>query len=125
VSPEEDAEWVDSADRKLAVRALDEHLDEERITSDEHARRRELARKAQIRGELRVLFEDLPPPHPMLGESPVPVVGTPGSGRAMMLTSGGVIVVVAIAAGWWLPALIFAALLVLVGILTTVGRLDR
>jgi Flp pilus assembly protein TadB len=125
VNPEEDAEWVDSADRKVAVRALGEHLDWERITTAEHARRRELVRKAQTRGELRVLFEGLPPPHPMLGESPVPVAGAPSSGRAMMLTSGGVIVIVAIAAGWWLPALIFAAVLVLVGILTTVGRLDR
>jgi Flp pilus assembly protein TadB len=125
VNPEEDAEWVDSADRKIAVRALAEHLDEERITAEEHTRRRELVRKARNRGDLRALFADLPPPHPMLGESPVPVVGSPSSGRAMMLTSGAVIVVVAVAAGWWLPALIFAAVLVLAGILTTVGRLDR
>lgn len=126
---EENAVWVDSADRKVAMRALAEHRAEEHLSAAEHDRRRDLAQQVQTRGELRELFADLPAPHPLIGEVPV---GGPawvanaaraGGGAGLLLITGGVIVLAAILAGWWVPALLFACLLAVATIfMTTVGQ---
>jgi Flp pilus assembly protein TadB len=119
---EEDSLWVDSADRKVAMRALDEHRAEEHLTDNEHERRRGLAKQAQTRGDLRALFADLPAPHPLIGEPDVVGAARSGSGAGLLLTTGGVILLAAIVARWWVPALLFASLLVVATILVTVRR---
>lgn len=126
---EENAVWVDSADRKVAIRALDEHRAEEHLSAAEHDRRRDLARQAQTRGELRALFADLPAPHPLIGEVPaagpawIANAARAGGGAGLLLLTGGVIVVAAVLAGWWVPALLFACVLAVSTIfVTTVGQ---
>lgn len=121
-APDEDAVWADSADRKIAIRALDEHRDEEHLSTAEHDRRRTIAQHAQTLGELRALFTDLPAPHPMLGETAtdgtwITAAARAGGGAGLMLITGGVIVLAAVLAGWWLPAVLFACVLVV----STVG----
>jgi hypothetical protein len=119
---DEDAAWVDSADRKIAIRALAEHRAEEHLSAAEHDRRRDLAQRARTHGELLALFADLPAPHPLLGEA---VMGGPawvanaaraGGGAGLLLITGGIIVLAAILAGWWVPAILFACLLVVAAI---------
>ena len=121
--------WVDSADRKVALRALDEHRDSEHLTTAEHDRRRDLVRDARTRADLRALFADLPSPHPLMGEERDGWEATPGSrpeaatpegrsnGTGLVLGSGGVIVLGALVAGWWVPAIILACLVVVVTVL--------
>lgn len=121
--------WVDSADRKVALRALDEHHDSEHLTTAEHDRRRDLVRDARTRADLRALFADLPSPHPLMGEERDGWEATPGSrpeattpegrsnGTGLVLGSGGVIVLGALVAGWWVPAIILACLVVVVTVL--------
>ncbi|MFL6126662.1 DUF1707 domain-containing protein [Actinophytocola sp.] len=119
---DEDAAWVDSTDRKTAIRALAEHRAEEHLSPAEHDRRRDLAQRARTVGDLRALFADLPAPHPLLGEA---VIGGPawvanaaraGGGAGLLLVTGGVIVLAALLAGWWVPALLFGCLLVVAAI---------
>src|ERR1044071_10367959 len=114
---DDDELWVDSADRKVALRALAEHRDERHLTEPEFDRRAELLRTAGNRAELRALFTDLPPPHPLLDgdtgtNGPLVPGATPrfhrhqqgpttSGERAVLLGTGGVIVVVALLAGWW------------------------
>lgn len=125
--PDEDTLWVDSADRKTAIRALAEHRAEDHLTTAEHDRRLELARKAQTRGELKALFTDLPAPHPLIGDGStggvtwVANLARAGNGAGLMLVTGGLIALAAVLAGWWIPALIFACLLVVAGVFATVG----
>jgi hypothetical protein len=119
---EEESLWVDSADRKVALRALEEHRAEEHLTDDEHERRRDLAKQAQTRGDLRALFADLPAPHPLIGEPVAVGAAGSGSGAGLLLTTGGIIVLAAVVAGWWVPALLFATLLVVATVLVTVRR---
>jgi hypothetical protein len=126
---DDDELWVDSADRKVALRALGEHHEQEHLTTDEHDRRRELVRDARTRGDLRALFADLPSPHPLMGEERDAWEATPGSrpaastpegrsnGTGLVLGSGGVIVLGALVAGWWVPAIILACLVVVVTVL--------
>jgi hypothetical protein len=126
---EDDELWVDSADRKVALRALAEHREQEHLTTDEHDRRRELVRTAQTRADLRALFADLPSPHPLMGEERDAWEATPGSrpaattpegrsnGTGLVLGSGGVIVLGALVAGWWVPAIILGCLVVVVTVL--------
>lgn len=116
----DDEAWVDSADRTVVRRALAEHRDQARLSDVEHDRRHELVGAARTRGELRSLFDDLPPPHPILGAQ-VPTAPRL-SGFATIMLSGGVIVVLAILAGWLAPALMFAGLLALVGVAGVVAR---
>jgi hypothetical protein len=119
----EDSQWVDSADRRIAIRALGEHRHEERLTDSEHDRRRDLAQQAQTRGELHALFTDLPAPHPLIGEPPS---ATPirwyNSGAGLFLLTGSVIALAAILAGWWVPALLFGVLLVVATVLVATTR---
>lgn len=127
----EDDIWADSADRKVTLRALDEHRAEEHLSSAEHGRRSDLARQAQTRGELRALFADLPAPHPLI-EDDAPWAGggsswlagalRVGGGAGLLLLTGGVVVVAAALAGWWVPAIIFACLLVVATVFVAFGR---
>ncbi len=116
-APDEDAGWADSADRRIAIRALAEHRAEEHLSTTEHDRRRDLAQHARTLGELRALFADLPAPHPMLGETATDgtwfaAAARAGGGAGLLLITGGVIVLAAILAGWWIPAVLFACVLV-------------
>lgn len=126
--------WVDSADRRVALRALTEHRDEQRLTGVEFDRRAELLRTAGNRADLRALFADLPPPHPQLdGDAGTEVGLVPGGARFsrheqgpttrgelwVLLGTGGVIVVGALVAGWWLTAVVLACFVVLVTLLLT------
>lgn len=99
--------WVDSADRKLALRALAEHHAESHLTDAEHERRAAAARSARNRADLHTLFADLPPPHPQLDDD-TPVTGAPRSGLGLALGAGGVIVIGALIAQWWIPAVLLA-----------------
>jgi len=126
---DDDELWVDSADRKVALRALSEHRDEAHLTTAEHDRRRDLVRDAQTRADLRALFDDLPSPHPLIGEerdgweatpSSRPMASTPAgrsNGTGIVLGSGGLIVLASLVAGWWVPAIILACLVVVVTVL--------
>jgi hypothetical protein len=125
----DDSAWADSADRKIALRALDEHRAEEHLSPAEHDRRRGLAQQARTVGDLRALFADLPAPHPLLG-GVVPVGGTwlvnaarARGGAGLLLLTGGLIVLAAVLAGWWIPALLFTCLLLVAAVFATVtGR---
>lgn len=126
-APDEDAVWADSADRKIAIRALAEHRAEEHLSTTEHDRRRVLAQHARTVGELRSLFRDLPAPHPMLGETAtdgtwLTAAARAGGGAGLLLISGGIIVLAAILAGWWLPAVLFACVLVVATVGMAVTR---
>ncbi|TDV55269.1 DUF1707 SHOCT-like domain-containing protein [Actinophytocola oryzae] len=126
-APEEDAAWADSADRKIAVRALAEHHAEEHLSSAEHDRRRDLAQHAKTLGELRALFDDLPAPHPLIGETAADgtwfaSAARAGGGAGLLLITGSVIVLAAILAGWWVPAILFACLLVVATVWTALAR---
>jgi uncharacterized protein DUF1707 len=129
---DDDELWVDSADRKVALRALAEHRDEAHLTTTEHDRRRDLVQNAQTRADLRALFADLPSPHPLIGEERDGWEATPGSrpgnttpaGRSnslgLVLGSGGLIVLGALVAGWWIPAILLTCVVVVVTILVAV-----
>jgi Flp pilus assembly protein TadB len=126
-APEEDAVWADSADRKIAIRALAEHRAEEHLSTVEHDRRRDLARQARTLGELRALFDDLPAPHPILGETATDgtwftSAARAGGGAGLLLITGGIIVLAAILAGWWLPAVLFACVLVVATVWMALAR---
>ncbi len=126
---DDDDLWVDSADRKVALRALAEHRDAERLTTAEHDRRQELVQGARTRADLRALFADLPSPHPLIGEERDGWEATPGSrpsadtpdgrsnGTGVVLGSGGVVVLGALVAGWWVPAILLACVVVVVTVL--------
>src|SRR5262245_56908498 len=102
---EEDTAWADSADRKIAIRAIAAQRVEEHLSTPEHDRRRDLAQHARTVGELRELFIDLPAPHPMLGETStdgtwLTAAARAGGGAGLLLITGGIIVLAAILAGW-------------------------
>lgn len=125
----EDNLWADSADRKVAIRALAEHRAEEHLTPAEHDLRRDAAQRAKTVGELRALFTDLPAPHPLIGETTATGGGAwaaslarAGGGAGLILSTGGVIVLAALLAGWWVPALLFACLLIVAAVLVAAGR---
>ena len=129
---DDDELWVDSADRKVALRALAEHRDEAHLTTTEHDRRRDLVQNAQTRADLRALFADLPSPHPLIGEERDGWEATPGSrpagttpagrsnGLGVVLGSGGLIVLGALVAGWWIPAILLTCVVVVVAVLVAV-----
>ena len=126
---DDDELWVDSADRKVALRALAEHRDEAHLTATEHDRRQQLVRDAQTRADLRALFADLPSPHPLIGEERDGWEATAGSrpeavtpagrsnGTGLVLGTGGLVVLGALLAGWWIPAILLACVVVVVTVL--------
>ncbi len=132
---DDDELWVDSADRKVALRALTEHHDEQHLSTPEFDRRAELLRTASNRADLRALFADLPPPHPQLDgddgtNAPLVPGGAPRFQRHqqgpttrgelwVLLGSGAVVVVGALVAGWWVSAVVLACFVVLVTLVLT------
>lgn len=110
----DESPWADSADRRIAHRALDEHRHEGRLTVDEHGRRHTLARQARTHADLHALFTDLPPPHPMIGEPPLPEPPPTSAGTGTILLTAVPVILGAVAAGWWAPALLFAIVLTVV-----------
>ncbi|MDQ3790836.1 MAG: DUF1707 domain-containing protein [Actinomycetota bacterium] len=126
---DDDDLWVDSADRKVALRALAEHRDAEHLTTAEHDRRHDLVQNARTRADLRAVFADLPSPHPLIGEERDAWEATPGSrpeadtpdgasnGTGLVLGSGGVVVLGALVAGWWIPAILLGCVVVVVTVL--------
>jgi hypothetical protein len=134
---DDDELWVDSADRKVALRALAEHHDEAHLTEAEHERRAGLVHGAKNRADLHALFADLPPPHPLLDEpdptdptnGPFVRGGAPRFSRYqqaptrsgdlwVVLGSGGLIVVGALLAQWWVPAIVLAVVVGVVAVFT-------
>jgi hypothetical protein len=55
---------IGTAERESAVKMLSEHMSEGRLTLEEYEQRMAAALEARTRGELRVLFADLPGPYP-------------------------------------------------------------
>lgn len=108
---------VGDADRQAALQALGAHLEAGRLDIDEYGDRSACAAVAVRRAELAALFDDLPAPHPVLPERPVPSVPAPApapvpverhrhdrapAGQALMV---GLVLVMVIA----LPGLLVAA----------------
>jgi len=57
---------IGNTERTAAMKALDEHLAEGRLTVQEYADRSAAAANAVVAADLAALFTDLPEPHPQL-----------------------------------------------------------
>lgn len=68
--PTSDGLRIGDTERENAIAALGEHLSSGRLTIDEYGERSARATQAVVKGDLRVLFADLPLPHPDLGDEP-------------------------------------------------------
>lgn len=77
--PEQTRLRLSDAEREEAARLLGEHYAAGRLTADEHAERLEAAYAARTRGELPVLFADLPGGSPWTPSAPR--VARAGSGH--------------------------------------------
>jgi hypothetical protein len=55
---------IGTAERESAVKILSDHLADGRLSLEEYEERMSAALEAKTRGELRVLFSDLPGPYP-------------------------------------------------------------
>ena len=66
---------IGDTEREAALKALGEHLSAGRIDIDEYGDRSAQVTAARTRGDLRGLFTDLPEPHPVLGDTEVPLAG--------------------------------------------------
>jgi hypothetical protein len=121
---------IGTSERELAINALADHLSAGRLELTEYEQRCGFAAAARTRGELLVLFDDLPAPHPTLGQPAVPTtepnaaltVGNPGPGRPNRALWGfvgtvvaGVLVVTVITKLWWtlLPVLVLVLIFVM------------
>jgi hypothetical protein len=62
---------IGTQEREDAVRVLGDHFAAGRLPMDEYEQRVTAALEAQTRGDLRTLFDDLPPPHPPFMSPPV------------------------------------------------------
>jgi hypothetical protein len=62
---------ISDHDREAALEALGEHMSVGRIDLDEYGDRSAKVTAVKTRGELAEIFEDLPQPHPKLGDEPV------------------------------------------------------
>jgi hypothetical protein len=123
---------IGSTERERAVAALAEHLSEGRLEVSEYDQRCGLAAAARTRGELELIFRDLPEPHPTFAaNAPERVdaehealVEVPVNAKQNKLLIGGLVafavvavtVVAAITGTWWAlaPMLIAIALFALV-----------
>lgn len=76
-APDPAALRIGDTERNAAVNALGEHMSTGRLDLDEFGTRSAKASSARTVGELRVLFADLPAPHPPL---PGAVPGQPAAG---------------------------------------------
>lgn len=55
---------IGTAERESAVKILSDHMAEGRLSLEEYEERMSAALEAKVRGDLRVLFTDLPAPYP-------------------------------------------------------------
>jgi hypothetical protein len=55
---------IGTAERESAVKILSDHMADGRLSLEEYEERMSAALEAKTRGELRVLFRDLPAPYP-------------------------------------------------------------
>lgn len=62
---------VGTSEREAAVRILGDHFAEGRLGVEEYEERAGAAVEARTRGDLRLLFRDLPPPYPAFMVPPV------------------------------------------------------
>ncbi|MFD8499671.1 DUF1707 domain-containing protein [Amycolatopsis sp. NPDC059657] len=68
---------ISDPEREAALQALGEHMSVGRIDLDEYGERSAQVTTAKTRGDLAAIFEDLPQPHPRLGEQqPAPSSAT-------------------------------------------------
>ncbi|RZQ60300.1 DUF1707 domain-containing protein [Amycolatopsis suaedae] len=74
-----DSTRLSTADREDAVSVLGGHFAEGRLTADEYEERVTATLAAKTRGELRALFVDLPPPHPVALGTHVPAPPPPAA----------------------------------------------
>jgi hypothetical protein len=122
---------IGTSEREEAVRALSEHLSEGRLDVAEYDQRCGLVVAAKTRGELAMIFDDLPEPNPMRQQAakpPAPVQSTPliekekkSRTTAMVVgfvvfAVGAIVTVTAILGEWWalIPALLIVAVLAMV-----------
>ena len=69
--PGGDALRIGTAEREDAMRVLGEHFGAGRLQMDEYEQRVDAVANSVTRGDLRVLFADLPPPYPPFMAPPV------------------------------------------------------
>lgn len=132
MTPSEGNVRIGTSEREEAVRALAEHMSEGRLDVQEYDQRCALAAAAKTRGELAVIFEDLPEPNPVLPRTPppppppptqslihpdAPVVTKEGHTKAIIIgfvvfSVAAIVTVTALLGAWW--ALIPAFLIVVV-----------
>jgi hypothetical protein len=82
---------IGTAEREAAMTILGEHLAKGRLELAEYEERVTAAIRARTRGDLRPLFEDLPPPYPtfLLAPAPLrPAAGLPEELRAALTAEG-------------------------------------
>jgi hypothetical protein len=98
---------IGNTERTAAMKALDEHLAEGRLTVQEYADRTAAAANAIVAADLAALFTDLPEPHPqLLGTRPAPQsrathsaeVSASGKGGALAYWAGALVPVAVILA---------------------------
>lgn len=68
---------IGTAEREAAVKILSDHMAEGRLSLEEYEERMAAALEARTRGDLRVLFGDLPAPYPPFMVPPVRAVQPP------------------------------------------------
>ncbi len=71
---------IGDAERTSALDALGEHLSSGRLSLDEYGDRSAQVTQARTVAELRILFDDLPPPHPALPDA-APAIPPPSDVR--------------------------------------------
>ncbi|EHK86640.1 DUF1707 domain-containing protein [Saccharomonospora azurea] len=89
--PAEDGLRIGTAEREVASRLLADHFAEGRLTAAEYEDRVDRTLAARVRGDVRELFADLPPPHPPFltaPESPHPAVRPEVGGMPTPLGTG-------------------------------------
>lgn len=74
---------ISDPEREAALQALGEHMSVGRIDLDEYGDRSAQVTTAKTRGELAAIFEDLPQPHPRLGEQQPAPVPAPAAATAV------------------------------------------
>jgi TM2 domain-containing membrane protein YozV len=68
---------IGTAERETAVKILSDHLSEGRLGLEEYDERMSAALEARTRGDLRVLFRDLPAPYPAFMVPPMQAAPAP------------------------------------------------
>jgi hypothetical protein len=79
---------IGNTERTSAMKALDEHLGEGRLSPEEYGDRYAIASNATTADELRNLFSDLPPPHVVLPGDRTSLQKATGASPAVPPTGG-------------------------------------